>query len=222
MTSRPGVVVPPQVSTAQRRVLEAVARRGQASVVDIATELDITTSGARQHLDVLVDLELVETGLALRVPGQRGRSEQMYWVAQSAVSVFPRAYAELTNQLLHHLPAEAVDTAFERRAADRVKAAHKRLVTKRSFAAKLTELAKILDEDGYMASVEPIGRDAYRVIERNCAIFGVAGEHPKACSTELDFLRAALPQAQIDRVAHIMAGALSCSYEVRKRAGGGS
>ena len=57
----------------------------------------------------------------------------------------------------------------------------------------------------------------YRIAERNCAIFAVAREHPQACSTELEFLRAALPEADIERVTHMMAGAHACSYEVRKR-----
>ena len=95
--------------------------------------------------------------------------------------------------------------------------ARARLARKRTFASKVTELARILDEDGYMASVEPLGGGAFRIAERNCAIFAVASEHAQACSTELEFLRAALPEAQIERVTHMMAGAHACSYEVRKR-----
>ncbi len=59
--------------------------------------------------------------------------------------------------------------------------------------------------------------DAYRIAERNCAIFAVAREHPQACSTEIEFLRAALPEADIERVTHMMAGSHSCSYEVRRK-----
>ena len=107
--------------------------------------------------------------------------------------------------------------AFQHRRDDRIAGARARLAGKRSFAAKVTELAKILDEDGYLASVEPIGGGGFRIAERNCAIFAVAREHPQACSTELEFLRAALPEADIERVTHMMAGAHSCSYEVRRR-----
>ena len=108
--------------------------------------------------------------------------------------------------------------AFEHRRDDRIAGARDRLAGQRAFGAKVAELARILDEDGYLASVEPIGRNAFRIAERNCAIFAVAREHTMACSTELEFLRAALPEAQIERVTHMMTGAHSCSYEVRKRA----
>jgi DeoR family transcriptional regulator, suf operon transcriptional repressor len=215
--TRPGVSVPPPVTAAQRSVLYAVRRRGQATVLDVAAMLDMTPSGARQHLTALVDAGLLEAGEATRGVGQQGRSERTYCIAPDAETLFPRAYGELTNQLLGYVPAGAVTAAFEHRRDDRIEAARARLATKRGFRAKVTELARILDEDGYLAGVEPIGRDAYRVAERNCAIFAVAREHPQACSTELEFLRAALPEADIERVTHMMAGAHSCSYEIRKR-----
>jgi DeoR family suf operon transcriptional repressor len=215
--TRPGVSVPPPVSAAQRSVLYAVRRRGEATVVDVAEMLEMTPSGARQHLSGLVDAGLLEAGEATRNVGQQGRSERTYCITPAAEALFPRAYGELTNQLLHYVPAGAVTAAFEHRRDDRIEGAQARLAAKRSFKDKVTELARILDEDGYLAGVEPIGRDAYRIAERNCAIFAVAREHPQACSTELEFLRAALPEADIERVTHMMAGAHSCSYEVRKK-----
>ena len=94
-----------------------------------------------------------------RSPGQQGRTEQVYRVASAAESLFPRAYGELTNQLLAYVPPGAVTAAFEHRRDDRIDGARARLATVRGFRAKVAELARILDEDGYLASVEPIGRE---------------------------------------------------------------
>jgi len=215
---RPAVSVPPPVSAAQRGVLYAVRRRGEATVTDIAEMLDMTPSGARQHLTALVDAGLLDSDSATRRPGQQGRSERTYRTAPPAETLFPRAYGELANELLGYVPPEAVEAAFGHRRDHRIENARIRLASKRTFRAKVTELARILDDDGYLAGVEPIGPNAYRIAERNCAIFAVAREHPQACSTELEFLRAAMPEAQIDRVTHMMAGAHACSYEVRRRA----
>src|SRR3954454_1372799 len=98
--TRPGVSVPPPVTAAQRSVLYAVRRRGEATVLDIAEMLDMTPSGARQHLTGLVDAGLLEIGEATRAVGQHGRSERLYSIASAAETLFPRAYGELTNQLL--------------------------------------------------------------------------------------------------------------------------
>ncbi|MET0144158.1 MAG: ArsR family transcriptional regulator [Ilumatobacteraceae bacterium] len=214
---RPGVIVPPPVSAAQRSVLYAVRRRGQATVTDIAEMLDMTVSGARQHLTGLADNGLLQAGEPIREPGRKGRAERTFCIAPAAEALFPRAYGELTNELLGYVPPDAVTAAFERRRDHRIDNARARLATKRSFAAKVTELARILDEDGYLATVEPLEGGGHRIAERNCAIFAVAREHPQACSSELEFLRAALPEAEIERATHMMAGAHACSYEIRRR-----
>ena len=216
-TAIPAVSVPPPVSAAQRSVLYAVRRRGEATVTDVASMLDMSPSGARQHLTGLADVGLLEVGDAARAAGQHGRSERAYRIAPAAEALFPRAYGELTNQLLGFLPSDAVVAAFQQRRDHRIEQARARLASKRSFDAKVDELARILDEDGYMASVERDADGPPRIVERNCAIFAVAREHATCCSTELEFLRAALPEADIERVTHMMAGASSCSYEVRRR-----
>jgi DeoR family suf operon transcriptional repressor len=138
-------------------------------------------------------------------------------VAAPAEALFPRAYGELTNQLLGYLPSAAVARAFQQRRDHRIDAARARLERQPTFAAKVAELAKILDEDGYLAVPEELPDGSFRIAERNCAIFAVAREHPLACSTELEFLRAALPEAEIERVSHMIAGAHACCYEIRRR-----
>jgi DeoR family transcriptional regulator, suf operon transcriptional repressor len=215
--TKPGVSVAPPVSAAQRSVLYAVRRRGEATVADVAEMLDMTPSGARQHLAGLADAGLLEAGNTARAPGQQGRTERAYRITPAAEPLFPKAYGELTNQLLGYLPSGAVARAFQHRRDDRIAAAEARLAKKRTFAAKVEELAKILDEDGYLAAPERLPDGAYRIAERNCAIFAVAREHPLACTTELEFIRAALPEADIERVTHMMAGAHACSYEIRER-----
>ena len=51
--------------------------------------------------------------------------------------------------------------------------------------------------------------------ERNCAILDVACNQPGACVSELAFLRAVLPDAEIRRLTHIVAGAPVCAYAIR-------
>jgi DeoR family suf operon transcriptional repressor len=81
----------------------------------------------------------------------------------------------------------------------------------------VAELARILDEDGYLADFERVDDDTWRITEHNCAVFAVASRYGQACSSEIAFLREAMPDAEVERVSHMVAGAHACSYLVRRR-----
>ena len=85
------------------------------------------------------------------------------------------------------------------------------------MSAKVDELARILDEDGYLATAERVARDHFRVVEHNCAITDVARRYGQACTSEIDFIRAVLPEATVERTSHIIEGARHCAYDVRRR-----
>ena len=67
------------------------------------------------------------------------------------------------------------------------------------------------------AVFEALPDGTFLVTEHNCAILGVARRWGLACSTEIEFLREALPEARVERVAHMMAGAHVCRYEITSR-----
>jgi DeoR family suf operon transcriptional repressor len=212
-----GVTVPPPISAAQRSILYAIRRRGEVTVGQLADSTAMTVSGARQHLAALADVGLVESSEGPRRPGQRGRSELRYRLSPAAEPLFPKAYGELTNQLLGYLPGQAVAAVFDQRSADRVEAAHDRLAAHDTFEGRVAELARILDEDGYLASFERADDDLFLVTEHNCAILTVARAHPHACTSEIDFIRRSLPDAIVERVTHMASGEHSCTYEIRPR-----
>lgn len=212
-------VEPTPFTDAQRGVLYAIRRRGEATADQLAAALDMTVSGARQHLAALGDAGLVVSSPAPRSPGRRGPAEKVHRLTERAESLFPKAYGELTNQILGYLDAAAVTEVFVRRRDDRVAAGRARVGRHRGFAARVREVAAILDEDGYLASFEQEGRDRFRVTEHNCAILSVAREHPHACASEIEFIRALLPDATVERTMHMMAGDHSCSYEIVRAPG---
>jgi DeoR family suf operon transcriptional repressor len=213
-----GVVVAPSLPSGRRAVLFAVRRLGDASVEEVADALGITVSGARQHLSALTQDGLVATK-EVAARGTRGRPRLLYHTTEQAAPLFPNAYGALANELLGYLEesdAANVDRVFARRRESRIVNARARLAPLRSFAAKVRELAQILDEDGYVASCEQLGRDHFRIIEHNCAIVAVAQRYGQACASELEFIRAVLDGARVERVSHIIEGARHCAYDIRR------
>jgi DeoR family suf operon transcriptional repressor len=59
---------------------------------------------------------------------------------------------------------------------------------------------------------------SFAVTEHHCAVLGVALRYGHACSSELGFRQAALPEAAVTRIAHRVAGGHVCAYLVRPRA----
>ena len=78
----------------------------------------------------------------------------------------------------------------------------------------MAALTAILDEDGYLADAERLDDGSWRITEHNCAILTVAHGFSQACTSELAFIRDALPGAPCERVAHLMDGAHVCAYVV--------
>jgi DeoR family suf operon transcriptional repressor len=141
----------------------------------------------------------------------------VYSATPAADAYFPKAYGELTNELLGYVAdtdRELLDQLFAKRREARIAGARARLASKRTLRAKVAELTRILDEDGYLASVEPIP-GGFRIVEHNCAILTVARKYGQACTSEIDFIRTVLPGATVERVSHILDGAHHCAYDVR-------
>jgi DeoR family suf operon transcriptional repressor len=206
--------------TGRRAVLYAVRRRGEATAEQVAEQLDITVSGARQHLTALAQNGLVESSELPSSAGRRGRRTLVYAVTAAADAYFPKAYGELTNELLGYVAdtdRELLDALFAKRREARIRNARARLASKRTLRARVAELTRILDEDGYLASWERVDTGVYRIVEHNCAIWAVAERYGQACTSELDFIRAALDDADVERVQHMIAGARRCAYEIRAR-----
>ncbi len=204
------------LSPTRRAIVTTLKRRGEARAEELATSLGITVGGGRQHL---AGLEADGLVTHREVKGGPGRPKFSYFLAPASEGLFPRAYPELTNELLEYVDDEAPDLLeriFQRRGARRLQEARARMAGQ-PLSQRLATLAVILEEDGYLPSVESLPDGGFRLVEHNCAILAVAREHPRACASELEFLRAALGDVEVERVSHIVSGAYSCAYEVRPR-----
>lgn len=216
MTGKLGAALA-ELPPTRRALLVALRKRGEARAEALAEQLDVTVSAVRQHLHGLAAADLVAHREERAGPG---RPRHVYRLAPAAEALFPRAYGELTVELLDYIGDEdpgLVARAFERRRLARVERTRERLAGL-AFDARVAEVAQVLDEDGYLAEAEPLpDGGGWRILEHNCAILAVAKRYGHACGAELAFLREVLPDADVTRVSHILTGAHACAYEVRRR-----
>jgi DeoR family suf operon transcriptional repressor len=199
--------------TTRRAILLALKRRGSMRANDLAEHLGITVAAVRQQLLRLSQDELVTHH---READGRGRPAHSYELTPSAEMLFPKRYGDLTTELLGYLggpDSTEVTELFEQRRRRRLAGAQSRLA-EMPLDEQVAELTRILDEDGYLADVERLADGGWRITEHNCAILSVATGFRQACSSEIAFIRDALPGARVERVAHLMDGAHVCAYEV--------
>jgi len=206
-----------ELPATRRELLVTLRKRGEARAEELAEALGVTVGAVRQHLQGLAAADLVEHREERPGPG---RPRHVYRLAPAAEALFPRAYGELTVELLDYIgdeDPELIARAFERRRRARVARTLERL-DGLSFEERVAEVARVLDEDGYLADAEPLDDGAgWRIREHNCAILAVAQRYGHACGSEIAFLREVLPDADVVRVSHILTGAHACAYEVRQR-----
>jgi predicted ArsR family transcriptional regulator len=213
-----GPAVPGQDSSkpTRRQIVDLLKWNGPMTVADLAGALGITAVAARRHLDCLEADRLVRQDVR---SGGRGRPAHLFALTRAGDELFPRNYDQLVLQLLavagERFGPDAVDELLAgRRAAlaDRYRDRTAGLGPGQVAA----ELARIQDENGYMADVHAEPGGCWLMREHNCAIPAVAARHAGACGHELDLLRElAGPGVEIERVAHIRAGDQTCAYRLR-------
>ena len=200
----------------RRQILQHIKRRGEARTDEIAAEIGITMQGTRQHLTALERDGLI---VHRKQRDGLGRPRYLYALTPEGDTLFPRRYADLTNELLEYVEDESpelLDRIFDRRAQRRLTQARTRTAGL-PFREKVKTVARILDDDGYLADFEEREDGSFLITEHNCAVLTVAQRYRHACSSELAFLQAAMPEAEVTRIAHRIAGAHVCAYQIIPR-----
>ncbi|HEY1830457.1 MAG TPA: winged helix-turn-helix transcriptional regulator [Acidimicrobiales bacterium] len=204
-----------QLPTTRRAILNLLKREGPLTAAAVAESLSLTPAAIRLQLSRLEEDGLLDRADDIPTQG-RGRPTHRYQLSPAAEALYPKRYGDLTTELLGYLggpDSEQVDDLFEQRRRRRVHDAQPRLA-QLTFDEQVQALTAILDEDGYLADAERLDDGSWRITEHNCAILTVAHGFSQACSSEIAFIREALPDAKVERVAHLMDGAHVCAYLV--------
>lgn len=200
----------------RRALLDELKRRGALTAAELATELGVTATAVRLHLDDLESDGLV-VAETLR-GGGAGRPARRWSLTERARTLFPDHHGELTVQLLGAMQAALGDEGVERvlEARDREQqAAYSQAMPARGLGAKVSALAALRADEGYMAEAieEPDG--SWLLVEHNCPICEAASTCQGLCRSELDTFQTVLGEgAQVEREEHLLSGGQRCVYRV--------
>jgi predicted ArsR family transcriptional regulator len=201
-------------STAEK-ILLSLKIKGAQSAKTLAKELNITNEGARLQLLKLAEQGLIKSSSS---SGNVGRPVVLYSLTEKGLSHFPDAHQDLTVQLLESIKGLLGNNALESILSEREKKLGKRYAAEinpaSSLEKKLSDLAKIKTEEGYMAEWRK-KKDGYFFIENHCPICRAAKHSRSLCGGEMNSFKKALGRnIKVERVENIVEGSERCIYKI--------
>jgi predicted ArsR family transcriptional regulator len=189
------------------RILVLLRRHGRLSAPRLAELLQLTSVGVRRHLALLERDGLVVS--ATEKP-KRGRPTAVYRLTDAGLETFPRHYDEVAREALAFLKDRDAATLAQFLAwrNERLAASYAGRVNGATLAERTDALAEVLNEQGFMAEVEP-AEGGLRLCQHNCTVEHLATEMPDLCASEAELFERLL-KTPVEREMTIVDGAVRC------------
>jgi predicted ArsR family transcriptional regulator len=198
------------------RILFLLKTRGPKTAQQLADMLELTSMGARRHLEAAEEKGLVAfEDVAEKV----GRPSRRWLLTEAGHARFPDRHADLTVALIDQVRSLFGEEGLEKLIVSREAASEAFYRDTIGDAAALPErvaaLAQARDVEGYMAEVEAQPDGSLLLVENHCPICAAARSCQQFCRSELDvFQRVLGPQCHVERTEHQLAGARRCAYRI--------
>lgn len=196
----------------RQRIVEIIKVRGQATVDELSSELQLTPVTIRHHLEVLRSRGLIAPPKAVRKGGP-GRPQHVYRLADEADELFPKSYDRFAGAVLaeleERLEPEKLGALVEG-IAERL-AAQANLPPDGSLTERLNRTLDYLNSLGYLASVDRRPGEPVRIHIANCPYERVATRFAQPCQVDLQLIGRLL-EMPVERVEMIVGGADCCTY----------
>ena len=200
-------------SVSSDKILYLLKTRGPQTAQSIAGMLDMTSMGARQHLQALEAQDLLST---FDKSEKRGRPSRFWQLSAKAHGRFPDRHNDLTLTMIDAVKSvfgeEGLDKLISERERKSKASYQQALVGCDDVFSKAKALAKVRTEEGYMATVEQDEQGVW-FFENHCPICEAASSCQNFCRSELAIFNELMGEdVTVERHEHIVDGARRCSY----------
>ena len=201
------------INASQNKLLYLLKTRGALTAGEVSAQLQMTSMGARQHMQALEDQGLISHQF---VTAGKGRPKKKWLLTAAGESLFPDGHSGLLVNILGHLQQQLGESAMDKLIVAREKemlALYQNQLSKlKTVKAKLNKLAQIRSSEGYMAEVvEENGKTL--LVENHCPICAAASQCQQFCRSELAIFQQVLG-CEVVRVEYILEGARRCAYQI--------
>ncbi len=197
------------------QILHYLKTEGPLTAGDLGKRLNITSMGARGHLEKLMDRALVDT---TTIRSGVGRPRKTWHLTPRAQSQFPDRHDQLTLEMIISVKEifgdEGLTQLIEHRSQSSERIYQEKLSAHSTLESKIAALAKIRTNEGYMAAYSKED-DGFLFIENHCPICTAAQACQGFCRSELQIFRTLFaPEATVNRTEYILEGARRCTYRI--------
>jgi predicted ArsR family transcriptional regulator len=205
-------------SISSDKILYLLKTRGPQTAQSLAAMLDMTSMGARQHLQALEAEALASTYDQIE---KRGRPSRYWQLTPKANSRFPDRHNDLTIHMIDAVKKvfgeEGMDKLIEEREKSSLQLYQQALSGCETLLEKAEALAQIRTDEGYMATVES-DESGIRLFENHCPICDAATSCQNFCRSELFIFSQVLGEdVDVQRKEHIVSGARRCTYALSQK-----
>jgi predicted ArsR family transcriptional regulator len=217
-------------SESKKKLLYYLKVMQQARLEELANVMKISRMAVHKHLAILQKRGLVES---IETRGHVGRPRMVYQLTSQSKTVFPKSYSAIATHALdfieRNMGKEAIGKVLRERQSELFDQYYKRL-RDLDFDKRVKELARIRDEEGYMAESKRTSKSSDRsnnsgdrygvgkhiLLEYNCPIIHIAEKHWEACSVETELFEKLL-DAKIETTHRAAKGDLICKFLIKER-----
>ncbi|MFN2292037.1 MAG: helix-turn-helix transcriptional regulator [Anaerolineae bacterium] len=200
------------MQSTRQEILSILREEKQATVEDLAKQLELTPMTIRHHLNVLQAQNLVEAS-KVRRSKRVGRPRLVYTLTDEADDLFPQGYGRLASQLVSEVKetvgGEETEAMF-RRIAERVASEAPPTEDGQSFEERLDQVSDFLEDQGFLSRWEE--RDeGYVLTNVNCPYRRVSRQHREVCLLDTELIRRLLG-VEPQRLSSQRAGEAACAF----------
>ncbi len=205
----------------RQQVLDLIVEKGPVTATVIAHILSLTTAAVRRHITALErSNEIKEHEVLPMGPRGRGRPARHYVATDSGREKLGDGHSDLAVKALSYLEKVSGRQAVEGFAAARSREIERRYSPIVNAAGsdpriRAQALADALTEDGYAASIRPVGDGnfAVQLCQGHCPIERVAEQYPQLCEAELSAFSRVL-DVHVQRLATLAQGEHVCTTHI--------
>jgi DeoR family transcriptional regulator, suf operon transcriptional repressor len=199
----------------RRDILVDLKMHQGGTVEDLAEHLHLSPGAVRHQLALLAAEGFVRFEGVPR--DGRGRRPRDYQLTRKGDDLFPTTSAELALKLLNRVrrsSAAAMQEALKAEMEEMGQAAAF-AVQSEDPEERLEEIVRVYEERFFYPSVEDDEEDGAPMLCTNhCPMYAVVESLPDVCDVEMEMVRRAFPESEIELVEHRPRGDSRCAFKI--------